>query len=160
MSWFTDWLRPHQIGVEVDVDLVQISSHTENFDLDGFLVTRRGTTFPIQLNTRSRLTITSATLVYEEGKEVALTVVKLDHGILSSTLEVSCIINDSMVMVMQLCSLLAKLQQQMHYLVCNYSDVHQKSVFYSGGRYCILPYRYDTKYFTIISIYYTDTRES
>ena len=126
MSWFTEWSRPHHIGVEVDVDLVQISSHTEDFDSDDFLVTRRGTTFPIQLNTRSRLTITSATLVYEEGKEVALTVVKLDHGILSSTLEVSCIIMIVMVMVI---GLLAIASQQMHYVVCNYSNVHQKSVF-------------------------------
>lgn len=83
-------VAPHSIRAEVDVDLVQRLSNTERFDVDGFLVIRRSTAFPIKLDTRSKLSVTSVTLVYEEGKkEVDLRVVKLDSKSYGSTVEVN-----------------------------------------------------------------------
>lgn len=58
----------HYISADVDADAVQLSCHTESFDVDGFLVVRRDVTFPILLNTRTKLSSASAYLVYEEGK--------------------------------------------------------------------------------------------
>ena len=80
------------IVAEVDVDLVKKLSHTEGFDADDLLVTRRDTTFPIQLKSRSLLTVKSATLVYEEGKEVDLGIGKIDSRIHGSSVQVSKIV--------------------------------------------------------------------
>ena len=67
------------ISAEVDTDLVQRECRTDGFDVDGVLVIRRDVTFTILLTTRGKIQRgkTSATLVYEEGKdEVALQVVQ------------------------------------------------------------------------------------
>lgn len=71
------------IKARVDADLVQKLGHCADFDLDELsevLVTRRGMTFPIQLQISkgARIdSVDSATLVYayEKGKEVALELV-------------------------------------------------------------------------------------
>lgn len=82
-------LPPNSIRAEVDVDAVQRLTHTERFQLNGFLVVRRGESFPIRLIARSRLTVSSATLVYEEGKhEVALELGELNSKKYGTTLEV------------------------------------------------------------------------
>lgn len=85
-------LAPYFIRAEVDVDLVQTICNTSNFDVDGVVLIRRDTTLPIRLDTRSKLRggTTSATLVYEEGKNVvALQVSKEDSKYSGSTIEVS-----------------------------------------------------------------------
>lgn len=80
---------PHSVRVEVDVDVVQRDSHTERFQLDDFLVVRRDEAFSVQLVARSRLEVSTASLVYEEGKdEVSLQVVELDSRRYGSILKV------------------------------------------------------------------------
>lgn len=82
---------PYSIRVEVNEDLVQTACNTGNFDVEGLLVIRRDNTFPIRLDTRSKLQpgSISATLVYEEGKnEVSLQIVKEESEYSGSTIEV------------------------------------------------------------------------
>lgn len=67
-------LAPYTVSMEVDVDLIERLSHTHGFDVAEVVVTRRGTTFPVTLKTRSRLTIDSASLVYDPKRSVSLTV--------------------------------------------------------------------------------------
>ena len=65
---------PPSVSTEIDVDQVKRLSHTQDFDVPEFIVTRRDTSFPITLRTRSGLTVQSVTLDYEEGKKINLEV--------------------------------------------------------------------------------------
>lgn len=65
---------PPSVSAEIDVDQVKRLSHTQEFDVPEFIVTRRDTVFPITLRTRSGLTVHSVTLEYEEGKKIELEV--------------------------------------------------------------------------------------
>ena len=65
---------PPSVSPEIDVDQVKRLSHTQDFDVPEFIVTRRDTSFPITLRTRSGLTVQSVTLEYEEGKKIDLEV--------------------------------------------------------------------------------------
>lgn len=62
------------VGVQVDVTQVQQLNNTADFDgkeLSDFLITRRGTTFPISLKTSGKASLShvdSATLVYAKDK--------------------------------------------------------------------------------------------
>lgn len=83
---------PYTISAEIDEDAVERICHTENFNVDEFVVIRRGTTIPIQLNARSLLSLESATLVYDEGenpKEIAVPIEKLNSRVYGSTFEAS-----------------------------------------------------------------------
>ena len=96
-------LAPYTVSMEVDVDYIEKLSHTQGFMVDELLVTRRGTQFPVTLKTRSRLTIDSAALVYDEEiqrggdlsvmyeRNVALTVEKQNSRVYGTVLEVSSV---------------------------------------------------------------------
>ena len=82
-------LHPHSIRAGVDVETVERQNHTERFLISGCLVVRRDNSFPINLTARSKLTVSSATLVYEEGQnEVALQLGRLSSRNYGSTLQV------------------------------------------------------------------------
>lgn len=84
-------LPPHSISANVDVETVQRLNHTEKFDVKGFVIVRRDVSFPIRLTARSTLTVTSATLVYEEGQhEVSLQLGDVNSSRFGTTLQVSC----------------------------------------------------------------------
>lgn len=85
-------LAPYTVSMEVDIDLIERLSHTQGFDIAEVVVTRRGTTFPVTLKTRSRLTIDSATLIYDEKKSVTLAVEKQTSRVYGTVVEVSYII--------------------------------------------------------------------
>ena len=81
----------YAISAEIDEDAVQRICHTENFDVGEFVVIRRGTTIPIQLNARSLLSTESAALVYDEGdnpKEILIPIERLDSRVYGSRIEV------------------------------------------------------------------------
>ena len=81
-------LAPYTISMEVDIDLIERHSHTQGFDVAEVVVTRRGTTFPVTLKTRSRLTIDSVSLVYDEKRNVAATVEKQTSRVYGTVVEV------------------------------------------------------------------------
>ena len=89
-------LSSFMIKAAVDKDLLQKLSHTADFDTDELrdvVVTRRGTTFPIQLRTskKARLDkVAAATLVYvfDDGKEVELELVSLGVRVYGADLQV------------------------------------------------------------------------
>ncbi len=56
--------RERAISLAVDVDEVQRLSNTSEFDVDKYLVTRRGTVFTVALQTRGKLTVESCSLVH------------------------------------------------------------------------------------------------
>ena len=58
--------------LEVDVDHIEALSHTQGYDVDEYLVTRRDTTFPVNLKTRAKLTVEDATLIYDKQNQVSL----------------------------------------------------------------------------------------
>ncbi len=65
----------YSVSLAVDTDRVSKLSHTQGFDVDELLITRRGTKIPVMLKTRSQLVIIeSASLVYDDSKSVPLTV--------------------------------------------------------------------------------------
>ena len=84
------------IQAVIDVDLLQKLSHCEDFDsdeLNDIVITRRGTTFPIQLRTLKTKPlgwVDSAALVYayDESKEVVLELVSLDVRVYGADLQV------------------------------------------------------------------------
>ena len=76
------------VSAEIDVDQVKRFSHTQSFDVPEFIVTRRDTTFPITLRTRSKLNVQSVTLDYEEGKQVQLEVVDTSTRIYATIINV------------------------------------------------------------------------
>ena len=85
-------LPPHSISANVDVEAVQRLNHTEKFEVKGLVIVRRDVSFPVRLTARSTLTVTSATLVYEEGKhEVSLQVGEVNSRRLGTTLQVSVV---------------------------------------------------------------------
>ena len=92
-SWNEGALQPGAlprtfVSAEIDIDKVKELSHTKEFDTDEFVVTRRDTVFPIQLKSYHKLKVNSATLVYEEGKEVTLQIVKQNPRFSGASLEV------------------------------------------------------------------------
>lgn len=77
MSVPNDAVAPEEllpISLEVDVDRISKLSHTQGFNIDEFLVTRRGTKIPVMVKTRYGLTIESAVLmyIYDENKKISL----------------------------------------------------------------------------------------
>ena len=80
----------YAVSAEIDEDAVERICHTENFDVDEFIVIRRGSTIPIQLKSRSTLNVESAVLVYDdEGdsvKEVIAPVERLNFGVHGATI--------------------------------------------------------------------------
>ena len=64
--------EPNSVRVEVDVDQVERLSHTQGFDADEYLVTRRDTEFPLTLHSNSQPRVEEAKLVHASGSEIAL----------------------------------------------------------------------------------------
>ena len=67
---------PNTVRADVDVDHIQKLCHADEYDVDEFLVTRRGTEFPLTLHTQTHLTVEKATIAHESGNEIAVTVGK------------------------------------------------------------------------------------
>lgn len=63
---------PNTVRAEVDVDQVERLSHTQGFDVDEFLVTRRGTEFPVTLHSNSEPRVEDARLVHASGNAIEL----------------------------------------------------------------------------------------
>ena len=92
-SWVPPgYLAPYTVNMEVDVYRIQRLSHTQGFMVDDLVVTRRGTTIPVTLKTRSRLVIESAALEYDEEKSVALTVERQNSRVYGTVVEVSSLV--------------------------------------------------------------------
>lgn len=64
--------EPNSVRVEVDVDQVERLSHTQGFDSDEYLITRRDTEFPLTLHSNSQPRVEEAKLVHASGSEIAL----------------------------------------------------------------------------------------
>ena len=83
-------LAPYTVIPEIDEDQVKRLSHTQGYgDLDEFLVTRRDTTFPVNLKTRARLIVESATLNYNAQNKVSLKLGKQTTRVYGTSVEVS-----------------------------------------------------------------------
>ena len=85
--------RPPSVSAEIDVDQVKRFSHTQDFDVPEFIVTRRDTSFPITLRTRSGLTVHSVTLDYEEGKKIDLEVEETSARVYATIINVRINVN-------------------------------------------------------------------
>lgn len=80
--------KPPSVSAEIDVDQVKRLSNTQSFDVPEFVVTRRDTTFPITLKTRSGLSVQSVTLDYDEGKQIELEVVDTSSKVYATIINV------------------------------------------------------------------------
>lgn len=80
--------KPPSVSAEIDVDQVKRLSNTQSFDVPEFVVTRRDTTFPITLKTRSGLSVQSVTLDYDEGKQIELEVVDTSSKVYATIIKV------------------------------------------------------------------------
>lgn len=80
--------KPPSVSAEIDVDQVKRLSNTQSFDVPEFVVTRRDTTFPITLKTRSGLSVQSVTLDYDEGKQIELEVVDTSSKVYATVIKV------------------------------------------------------------------------
>ena len=85
--------HPPTVSAEIDVDQVKRLSHTQDFDVPEFIVTRRDTSFPITLRTRSGLTVHSVTLDYEEGKKIDLEVEDTSSRVYATIINVRINVN-------------------------------------------------------------------
>ena len=98
------------VSAEIDVDQVKRLSHTQSFDVPEFLITRRDTTFPITLRTRSKITVQSVTLDYEEGKQVQLEVVGTDAKVYATVIRVRYMYSECTILCLCMYNVHARIQ--------------------------------------------------
>ena len=115
------------VSAEIDVDQVKRLSHTQNFDVPEFIITRRDTTFPLTLRTRSKITVQSVTLDYEEGKQVQLEVVDTDTKVYATIIRVRYIVD--------FCMQTIKVTQTIGGMI-NFAQ-NQKEVYIIGVMQCV-----------------------
>lgn len=105
---------PPSSSAEIAVDQVKRFSRTQDFDVPEFVVTRRDTSFPLTLRTRSRLAVHSVTLDYEEGKRIGLIVQGTVTRVYATIINVSILIKALSLLLLLLL---------LHVWSCNFAPV-------------------------------------